>query len=454
MAGKAASARIQKPAVAPFVNATTNRVPESVSRILADSGTPLPIHVRGDMETRFGHDFSQVRIHLDKPAAESAHDIQARAYTLNNHIVFGTDQYAPQSSTGRQLLAHELAHVIQPSGNTLRRAPSKGESMTDAADKWIQSDSAIKVEVDKLKAALKEMKQGKNLAFNKKAGAPIIDTLAKLVPLNATKTAELKKNWEWLADNSKNAKASIQQKQKSLLGDLQSPLSQVSQQHPKSQAKFWLKNTPSQVADLLYAVADSDLPVEELYVYAAREGMIQLVRDQLGLGKTDDPSKAQLKAFDTSKKVDGFDYLGADDFMTELDAKRDPMRNFLPKGYDLGKVKEVKHTNEKNREVRSAEFPNLSMALQGLAATLKRRRKLFLEDAKANKYATPTREELVYWTYVYFNTGEFGGKAQLAKYQGKRKLFDWIAAKEYPNSMVVLDSYKMLKSMDSKAKIF
>jgi hypothetical protein len=65
------------------------------------------------MESRFGHDFSQVRVRTDTQAAESARTIGARAYTLDKNIVFGVGQYKPETREGQQLLAHELAHVIQ-----------------------------------------------------------------------------------------------------------------------------------------------------------------------------------------------------------------------------------------------------------------------------------------------------------------------------------------------------
>ncbi len=68
------------------------------------------------MEPRFGHDFSQVRIHNDTQAAETAQAVHARAYTLGRDIVFGAGQYAPETITGKNLLAHELTHVVQQGG--------------------------------------------------------------------------------------------------------------------------------------------------------------------------------------------------------------------------------------------------------------------------------------------------------------------------------------------------
>lgn len=94
--------------------------PESVDRLLARPGTPLDPAVRHDMEARFGHDFSHVRVHSDAAAARSASDIAAAAYTAGNHVVFGADRFDPGSGPGRHLLAHELAHVVQQGGGDHR----------------------------------------------------------------------------------------------------------------------------------------------------------------------------------------------------------------------------------------------------------------------------------------------------------------------------------------------
>lgn len=73
------------------------------------------------MESRFGQDFTAVRIHTDSRAAESASAIQARAYTSGHNIVFGADEYQPTSDHGKRLLAHELVHVGQQRGETIKK---------------------------------------------------------------------------------------------------------------------------------------------------------------------------------------------------------------------------------------------------------------------------------------------------------------------------------------------
>ena len=87
-----------------------------VNEVLSNSGQPLDEPVRMYMEPRFSHDFGQVRVHRDEQAATSAREVNALAYTVGNDIVFGAQQYDPESAGGKHLLAHELAHVVQQRG--------------------------------------------------------------------------------------------------------------------------------------------------------------------------------------------------------------------------------------------------------------------------------------------------------------------------------------------------
>jgi hypothetical protein len=88
-------------------------VPLIVKDVLHTPGQPLDPVTLHLMRSRFGHDFSHVRVHADAPAAASAQAVNAQAYTVGHDIVFGAGQYAPESLAGRRLLAHELTHVIQ-----------------------------------------------------------------------------------------------------------------------------------------------------------------------------------------------------------------------------------------------------------------------------------------------------------------------------------------------------
>lgn len=93
--------------------------------LLPGAGRPLAPALRQDMEQRFGYDFSRVRVHADSAAKHSARQLHADAYTVGHSIVFGADQFAPQTETGRRLMAHELAHVMQQTGSS-RTAVDRG----------------------------------------------------------------------------------------------------------------------------------------------------------------------------------------------------------------------------------------------------------------------------------------------------------------------------------------
>ena len=92
---------------------STSTAPASVDRVLASSGRPLEPALRRDMEGRFGHDFSRVRVHSGGAAEQSAQDVNAYAYTVGHDIVFGASRFAPVTNEGRRLIAHELTHVVQ-----------------------------------------------------------------------------------------------------------------------------------------------------------------------------------------------------------------------------------------------------------------------------------------------------------------------------------------------------
>jgi hypothetical protein len=182
-------------------SAATGDVPPIVHEVLRSPGQPLDAATRAFMEPRFGHDFSavpshiapqgkltvnqpgdrfeqeadrtaqqvtssaalpsseggydfsQVRVHTDARAAESARAVNALAYTVGQHVVFGAEQYEPGTAQGRRVLAHELAHVVQQSNgskeNTVQRwaikqcTPSQRYAIEDAIAKAFADLTAV-----------------------------------------------------------------------------------------------------------------------------------------------------------------------------------------------------------------------------------------------------------------------------------------------------------------------
>jgi hypothetical protein len=114
---------------------TALEAPPIVESVLSTPGQPLAESARKTLEPGFGHDFSEVRVHDDSQAAESASEVSALAYTVGNHVVFGAGQYAPGTNDGNRLLAHELTHTIQQTGGKPKTIPgsTSEDSTTDTS---------------------------------------------------------------------------------------------------------------------------------------------------------------------------------------------------------------------------------------------------------------------------------------------------------------------------------
>ncbi|MEL7037858.1 MAG: DUF4157 domain-containing protein, partial [Cyanobacteria bacterium J06592_8] len=109
-------------------------------------GLPLPNSTRDFMESRFENDFSQVRLHTDSEAVQLSHNLKAKAFTHENDIYFNAGEYNPNSTSGKQLLAHELTHTIQQTGakvqrKTLRDRASKINRIQRKSSPQIQRSS-------------------------------------------------------------------------------------------------------------------------------------------------------------------------------------------------------------------------------------------------------------------------------------------------------------------------
>ena len=122
------------------------------------------------MEPRFGHDFSEVRVHSDARAAESARAVNALAYTVGPDVVFGAGEYAPGTIAGRRLLAHELTHVVQQAG-VARTASIQRSSIGSLPDIVIgPEEDALEREAQRAAEAVEE--KGDEVEVMQRASAP------------------------------------------------------------------------------------------------------------------------------------------------------------------------------------------------------------------------------------------------------------------------------------------
>ncbi len=108
--------------------------------IRSDGGEPLDSPTRGYMESRLGEDFSDVRVHTGAKADESAHSINAQAYTVGNDVVFGGGKYQPDTPAGQRVIAHELTHVVQQRSGPVDGTDAPGGiKVSDPSDRFEQA---------------------------------------------------------------------------------------------------------------------------------------------------------------------------------------------------------------------------------------------------------------------------------------------------------------------------
>jgi hypothetical protein len=100
-------------------------------------GSPMPIGLRRFMQSRFQADFSRVRIHTGDTAAKLNRSVSAHAFTVGNDIFFGKDKYQPETTEGKELLAHELTHTIQQGGATQEARRSEDTRVGERSSPYV-----------------------------------------------------------------------------------------------------------------------------------------------------------------------------------------------------------------------------------------------------------------------------------------------------------------------------
>lgn len=115
-------------------------VPETVREVLSSPGQSLDVSIQRTMGERMGDSFGNVRIHAGPQAARACEQIDARAFTVGNHVAFNAGEYDPSSPEGQHVLAHELAHVRQQTQGAV--------SMLPATDADIEVDPDVALERD------------------------------------------------------------------------------------------------------------------------------------------------------------------------------------------------------------------------------------------------------------------------------------------------------------------
>jgi Domain of unknown function (DUF4157) len=117
---------------------------ESVSNQIENSrggGSRMSENTLSFMESRFGADFSDVKIHTDSNAVQMSRELNAQAFTVGSDIYFNSGKYAPDSDSGKHLLAHELTHTVQQGGGVERKVQRTGDTGTSVYEERVSSTS-------------------------------------------------------------------------------------------------------------------------------------------------------------------------------------------------------------------------------------------------------------------------------------------------------------------------
>ncbi|HEV7859763.1 MAG TPA: DUF4157 domain-containing protein [Pyrinomonadaceae bacterium] len=165
-------------------DAMTNQIASS-----SGGGSPLPESSRRFMESRFGTDFSHVRIHTDDHAAQLSRDLSAKAFTVGRDIYFNARNFSPESAEGKHLLAHELTHTVQQgavAGGQLRAQLMIQKKDGDKASTAFGEFEAVKYHELKQKSDGKEVGVEMFLKFNP---GPKVD--AKQIALTQAATGKI-----------------------------------------------------------------------------------------------------------------------------------------------------------------------------------------------------------------------------------------------------------------------
>ncbi|MFL6858310.1 MAG: DUF4157 domain-containing protein [Allosphingosinicella sp.] len=150
------------------------QAPPIVHEVLRSSGQPLGKSERAFFEPRFGHDFSSVRVHSDAKAAASAQEVGAEAYTVGSNIVFAGGRWS--GAAGNDLLAHELAHVVQQAnfrGGATPQSTAQSEAEADRVAVAVASGSKPPTVTGaasgvQRKVVLRDVGKGENSGFHRR----------------------------------------------------------------------------------------------------------------------------------------------------------------------------------------------------------------------------------------------------------------------------------------------
>jgi len=116
-------------------------VPDPVREVISSTGRSLDASIQRAMEDRMGDSFGDVQVHTGPTAASACESINARAFTVGNHVAFNSGEYDPTSAEGQHVIAHELAHVRQQTGGAVSMLPQQDVELEIDPDPQLEREA-------------------------------------------------------------------------------------------------------------------------------------------------------------------------------------------------------------------------------------------------------------------------------------------------------------------------
>jgi hypothetical protein len=315
------------------------------------NGQPLSDDIRQPMEEAFGADFSSVKIHTDTHSHQLNQTIQARAFTTGQDIFFRQGEYNPGSYQGKELLAHELTHVVQQNGSAI--APQKDSSSTAAVtpNVDIQRVCCSQCEEEEELLQAKELPgQTIQLAFD------VNDTVSQ--PTTEQDAAKVENDVRQELDNNRASQASLGVQSPLAAGTTEPP----PDENPKTQPESGKNATDSNSVDM---AAPEDKPKEDGEI--ATTGGVSPENDT----QKDDEDKAGA-AEDVSPQKDDEDKTGAAEDVS-------PQKNDKDKAVKAGVIETLTPKKDAKKDDEDKEVK------AGMAEVLSQKKKDVEDEQKASE---------------------------------------------------------------------
>ncbi len=176
-------------------------------------GTEINEKTRAEMESGFGRDFQNVRIHKDARANKMSQSIGAKAFTHGNHIYFNSGQYQPENQKGKKLLAHELTHTIQQKGASkkkIQRSEVDGMAGGELQDSASKINEYVNTSIESVRSKFEALTSYEDRANFVKKVFKKIGAMSDLVEYQSRieewVESDLKEGTHWVVPYSQNTK--------------------------------------------------------------------------------------------------------------------------------------------------------------------------------------------------------------------------------------------------------